>query len=57
MIKNGVIRVNDYSLPAPAGKIGEKISFDKREIIVNLGKILTDRKTVRKKGDCHVFRI
>jgi ribosomal protein L18E len=44
-----MIRVNDYSLPAPAGKIGEKISFDKREIIVNLGKILTDRKTVRKK--------
>ena len=57
MIKNGVIRVNDYSLQALAGKIGKKISFDKREIIVNLGKILTDRKTVRKKGDCHVFRI
>jgi hypothetical protein len=49
MIKNGVIRVNDYSLPAPAGKIGEKISFDKREIIVNLGKILTDLKDGPKK--------
>jgi len=57
MVKNGVIRVNDYSLPAPAGKKGEKISFDKREIIANVGEILTDLKTVRKKGDCHVFRI
>ena len=57
MIKNDGIRVNDYSLPAPVGKIDEKIPFDKREIIVNLDKILTDRKKVRKKGDHHVFRI
>jgi len=49
MIKNGVIRVNDYSLPEPIGKIDEKILFDIRGIIVNLGEILTDRKTVRKK--------
>jgi len=57
MIKNDGIRVNDYSLPAPVGKIDEKIPFDKREIIVNLDKILTGRKKVRKKGDHHVFRI
>jgi hypothetical protein len=57
MIKTGLIGVNDYSLPAPTGKMAEKISFDKKEIIVKLGKILTDLKTVRKKGDRHVFRI
>jgi hypothetical protein len=42
---------------APFGKIDEKIPFDKREIIVHLNKIMTDRKQGPKKGDHHVFRI
>jgi hypothetical protein len=49
MIKTGLIGVNDYSLPAPTGNTGEKISFDKKRIIVKLGKILTGLKKVRKK--------
>jgi hypothetical protein len=48
MIKNDKICVNDYSAAA-AGEMDEKISFDKRGIIVNLDKILTDREKVPKK--------
>ncbi|MEK6535815.1 MAG: hypothetical protein AABZ40_09240 [Thermodesulfobacteriota bacterium] len=49
MIKNDKICVNDYSPAAAARKIDGKISFDKKGIIVNLSKILTDREKVRKK--------
>ena len=49
MIESDGIHVNDYSQPVPAGKRDLKIPFDKREIIVKLDKILTDRKKVRKK--------